>query len=348
LQLTKPGRWASIPAGADEEAQMQPTIACPSAGLGPQSDVQTAATGPAAASSAAVLATGLDRMPPTVLLLLAVVAVQLGGALASVVFSSLGPVGITFASALFSAVLLTLFGRPQSLLRGSRALLRRHAGLILGYGVVNLALALPYYLALERVPLGILATITFLGPLGLAVVTSRRLVHFLWIGIAAVGVLLLAPDIRLSGGAEGLDPIGLAEAAVAGLGWAAFVLMSKKAGAVFPGTDGLALALWVCAAMCLPLALLEGSIQRTGIAGIAGALGVSLLGVVLPLVLEFRALQRMSARTYGILVTLEPAVGALVGVILLSQPAGPRMVVAVTCVTLAALGVTLSDRRERP
>jgi inner membrane transporter RhtA len=100
--------------------------------------------------------------------------------------------------------------------------------------------------------------------------------------------------------------------------------------------------------MCLPLALLEGSIQRTGIAGIAGALGVSLLGVVLPLVLEFRALQRMSARTYGILVTLEPAVGALVGVILLSQPAGPRMVVAVTCVTLAALGVTLSDRRERP
>jgi inner membrane transporter RhtA len=324
---------------------MQPAIAQPSTGLGPQSD------GQAAAPATAVLATGFGKLPPTVLLLLAIVAVQLGGALASVLFTSLGPVGLTFTSALCSAVVLTLFGRPRSLLRGSRGLLRRHAGLILGFGAVNLVTALPYFLALERIPLGILATITFLGPLGLAVATSRRLVHFLWIGIAAIGVLLLAPDIGSPGnsngsGAEALDPVGLIEAALAGLGWAAFVLLSKRTGTVFPGTDGLALALWVETAVLLPVALIEGSMLRTGFAGLAGALGVSLLGVVLPLVLEFRALQRMSARTYGILVTLEPAVGALVGMILLSQPAGPRMLVAVACVTLAALGVTLSDRRE--
>jgi inner membrane transporter RhtA len=317
---------------------MQPAIAQPSS-LGPQSD------GPPAIP-AAVIATGLGKVPPTVLLLLAIVAVQLGGALASVVFSSLGPVGLTFASALFSAVVLTLFGRPQAMLKGSRSLIRRHAGLIVAYGAVNIALALPYYLALERIPLGILATITFLGPLGLAVVTSRRLVHFVWIGIAAIGVLLLAPDIGTASGPDGLDPVGLIEAALAGLAWAAFVLLSKKTGAVFPGTDGLALALWVGAAAMLPLALIEGSLLETGFIGLAGALGVSLLGMVLPLVLEFRALQRMSACTYGILVTLEPAIGALVGVILLSQPAGPRMLVAVACVTLAALGVTLSDRRE--
>jgi inner membrane transporter RhtA len=292
------------------------------------------------------MATGFAKLPPTVLLFLAIVAVQLGGALASVVFSTLGPVGVTFASTLFSAVLLTLFGRPQPLLRGSRALLRRHWGLILAYGAVNIALALPYYLALQRIPLGILATITFLGPLGLAVVTSRRLVHFLWIGIAAFGVALLAPDIGTTLAEGGLDPLGLFYAAISGAAWAAFVILSKRTGVIFPGADGLTLGLWVCALALFPAALLEGSIQQTGFIGIIGALGVSLLGVVLPLVLEFQALRNMSARTYGILVTLEPAVGALVGVILLSQPAGARMLVAVACVTLAALGVTLSDRRD--
>jgi inner membrane transporter RhtA len=294
----------------------------------------------------AAMASGLDRLPPTLLLLLAILAVQLGGALAAMVFSDLRPIGVTFASSLFSAIFLTLFGRPQPLLRGSHALIRRHGRLILAYGAANVALSLPYYLALERIPLGILATVTFLGPLGLAVATSRRLVHFLWIGIAALGVALLTPDIGATLQQGGLDPLGLFYAAIAAAGWAAFVILSKQSGAVFPGTDALALALWIEAAALLPPALLEGSIQQAGLAGIAGALGVSLLGVVLPLVLEFRALRRMSARTYGILVTLEPACGALVGVIFLAQPAAPRMILAVTCVTLAALGITLSDRKD--
>jgi inner membrane transporter RhtA len=97
--------------------------------------------------------------------------------------------------------------------------------------------------------------------------------------------------------------------------------------------------------LLLPLALVEHSLFRADLGDLIGALGVSLLGTVLPLVLEFRALQRMSARTYGILVTLEPAVGAGIGVLCLGQPASPRMVIAVACVMLAALGVTLSDRK---
>jgi inner membrane transporter RhtA len=320
---------------------MPATIAQPSANLGPES-------GPAAAAwtSVAGLASGLNRMPPTALLLLAVVSVQLGGALASVLFFTLSPIGITFASSAFSAVVLTLLGRPRRLFGGSGALLRRHAGLILGFGIVNLLLSLGYYLALERLPLGIVATVTFLGPLGLAVATSRRFVHFVWIGVAVIGVLLLTPEIGAAAIDGGLDPIGLIEAAVAGLAWAAFVPMSKRTGAIFPGTDGLALAFWVAAIAMLPVALIEGSVLDTDAVGLAGAFGVSLLGVVIPLALEFKALQSMTARTYGILLTLEPAIGALVGVLFLAQAAGPRMIVAVACVTLAALGVTLTDRRE--
>jgi inner membrane transporter RhtA len=295
-----------------------------------------------AAALAPRIAGGLGRMPPPAILLLAIVSVQLGSALATVLFSSLGPIGTAFASSLFSAAVLTVICKPRALFAQSGQLLRRHAWLILAFGLCDVAMVLPFFLALERIPLGIASTVAFLGPLGLAVVTARRLVHFLWIGIAAVGVALLTPDI---GGT--LDPLGLFYAAIAALAWAAFVPLSKKTGAIFPGNSGLALAMCVSAALLLPAALAEGSLMTAGFGDLAGALGVSLLGVVLPLVLEFRALQRMSARTYGILVTLEPAIGALVGVLFLSQPAGTRMILAVACVMLAALGVTLSDRRER-
>jgi inner membrane transporter RhtA len=311
---------------------MQPAI---TQSLGPQSG------SPKLADPISAAATGFAKLPPTVLLLLAIVCVQLGSALATVLFSTLGPIGTAFASSLFSAIVLTAISKPRALFQQSGTLIRRHALLLLAFGIIDVAMVLPFFLALERIPLGIASTVAFLGPLGLAVATSRRLVHFLWIGIAAVGVALLAPDIG-----SDIDPLGLCYAGVAALAWAAFVPLSKKTGAIFPGNQGLALAMWVSALLLLPLALSEGSIGQAGAFDIAGALGVSLIGVVLPLVLEFRALQRISARTYGILVTLEPAVGALVGVALLAQPASPRMVVAVACVMLAALGVTLSDRKE--
>jgi len=312
-----------------------------SAGLGPKSDPAAPPAGIAATSAGS-----LGRLPPSAIMLLAILCVQLGAALATVLFSSLGPIGTAFASSCFSAIVLTAISRPRALFLHSGHLIRRHALLILAFGVVDVAMVLPFFLALERIPLGIASTVAFLGPLGLAVATARRLIHFLWIGIAALGVALLTPDIGAQMGQGGIDPLGLGYAAIAALAWAAFVPLSKQTGAIFPGNAGLALAMWVSATLTLPAALAEGSIAAASAFDLAGALGVSLIGVVLPLVLEFQALQRISARTYGILVTLEPAIGALVGVILLSQPASPRMIVAVACVMLAALGVTLSDRRE--
>jgi inner membrane transporter RhtA len=133
-------------------------------------------------------------------------------------------------------------------------------------------------------------------------------------------------------------------AAVTGVAWAAFVPLSKWAGRVLPGHDGLTVGLWVASLLLLPFALAEGSVGHAGGIELAGALVIALLNVVLPMVLEFRALQRMSARTYGVLTTLEPAIGALLGTVLLGQEIGFRTAAAVACVTLAALGITLSDR----
>ena len=140
--------------------------------------------------------------------------------------------------------------------------------------------------------------------------------------------------------------IGLGFAAISACAWAAFVPATKLAGRAFGGRDGLTLGLWASSLMLLPFAAMEGTVLHADAMSIGGVLLVALLGAVLPWAIEFSVLQRISARTYGILVTLEPAVGALVGAIFLSQAIGPRMWIAVACVTVAAMGVTLSDKRE--
>jgi len=237
---------------------------------------------------------------------------------------------------MFSAVVLTVLARPRIDRR-----LREHAVLLLLFGLADACMVLPFFLALQRIPLGVASAITFLGPLGLAVATARRPLHFLWIGIAALGIGLLTPAV----GGE-LDALGLGLAALAAAGWAGFVPLSKRAGRAFDGVDGLTLGLWASTAMLLPFALAEGSVLHAGAFDLGACLVVALLSAVLPMALEYRALQRMSARAYGILVTLEPAIGALVGAVCLGQGIGPRMSIAIACVTIAALGVTLSERHD--
>jgi inner membrane transporter RhtA len=320
---------------------MQLAIAQPTSGPRPEPSA------PSIAQPGSATALGFGRVPPTVLLLLAIVFVQLGGALATILFSSIGPTGMGFISMAFSAVVVSGLQGVGAIPGGGLLQVgmiqeaRRQWRVVSLFALSIAVLTLFYFLALERLPLGIVATITFLGPLGLAVATSRRLVHFIWIGIAALGVALLTPEVGTH-----LDPTGLLYAAIGALSWAAFVPLSKRAGAVLPGQVGLAVALWVASVLLLPPALIDRSLFGADLTDIAGALAVSLLGFVLPMMLEFQALQNMSARTYGILLTLEPAAGALVGVVCLDQPAGPRMLVAVACVMLSAVGVTLSDRHD--
>ena len=288
------------------------------------------------AAGRVLLARTLDRMPPSALLLLAILSIQVSSAIATFLFSSVGPAGTALLTTGFSAVVLTLLSRPKIDRR-----LYDGAGLILLFGLADACMILPFFLALQRIPLGIASAIAFLGPLGLAVATSRRPVHFLWIGVAALGVGLLTPVV----GAD-LDPLGLGFAGLGALAWAAYVLLSKRAGRAFDGNDGLTLGLWAASLMLLPFAVAEGSLLQAGVLAIAGALVVALLNAVLPMTLEFRALQRMSARTYGILMTLEPAIGALVGAVLLGQGIGLRMSIAVACVTVAALGVTRFEKQD--
>ena len=275
-------------------------------------------------------------IPPPGLLLISIVSIQLGAAVAVDLFPVLGPVGTAFLRLTFSAVLLIVATR-RSIGRHARP----HAGSLLLYGAILGLMNLSFYESISRIPLGIAVAIEFVGPLGLAAVTSRQARDFAWIALAGLGIVLLTPEIG-----RALDPIGVALAGVAGLCWAGFTVMSQRIGRAMPGNAGLAIAMLVAALVVLPVELAVGSLGRLDLGLLAAALTVAILSTAMPLTLEFEALKRMTARTYGILVTMEPVAATIVGALLLSQAIGVQGVLAVACVTAAALGVTISDRRE--
>jgi inner membrane transporter RhtA len=282
------------------------------------------------------LARAAAAVPPQGLLLISIVSIQLGAAVAIDLFPVLGPVGTAFLRLTFSAVLLIAAAR-RTIGWGAR----QHAGSLLLYGALLGVMNMSFYGAISRIPLGIAVAIEFVGPLGLAVITSRRARDFAWIALAALGIVLLTPQIG-----SALDPLGVALAGVAGLCWAGFAVMSQRIGRAMPGNSGLAIAMLVAALVVLPVELVVGGLGRLDLGLLAATLAVAVLSTALPWSLEFAALKRLTARAYGILVTLEPAVAATVGAILLGQAMGLQGLLAVACVTAAALGVTLSDRDD--
>jgi inner membrane transporter RhtA len=275
-------------------------------------------------------------VPPPALLLVSIVSIQLGAAVAVNLFPVLGPVATAFLRLAFSAVLLIAATR-HTIAWG----VRRHAGALLLYGTVLGVMNLSFYGAIARIPLGIAVAIEFVGPLGLAAATSRRGRDFAWIGLAVLGIALLTPEIGST-----LDPLGVALAGVTGLCWAGFTVMTQRIGRALPGNSGLAIGMAVAALVVLPVELAVGGLGGLDVGLLVAVLAVAILSTALPLSLEFEALKRMTARTYGILVTLEPAVAALVGALLLGQAMGLQGLLAVACVSAAALGVTISDRRD--
>src|SRR5256885_390713 len=276
----------------------------------------------------------IEAVPPPGLLLVSIVSIQLGAAVAVHLFETLGPIGTVFLRIAFSAVLLLVAARREI---GSGA--RRHVGLLLLFGCVIGAMNMCFYGAISRIPLGIAVAIEFVGPLGVAAFTSRRPIEFLWIGLAVAGLLLLTPSIGTD-----LDPVGVALALAAGVGWASFVLISPRVASAV-GDSGLALAMLVAGLSTLPFALAAGGLERLNPVLLAGALAVAIFSTSLPLSLEFAALTRMTARAYGIVVTMEPVVAGLVGATVLGQVVPPNALLAIACVTVAAIRVTLTDRR---
>ena len=293
---------------------------------------------PQGSPSSGPLTTAVSRafglIPPPSLLLLAIVSIQVGAALATQLFAALGPTGVVFLRIALAALMLLAFWRPRL-----DATVRAHAGLLLLFGLVIALLNFSFYQAIARIPLGIAVTIEFMGPVALAVFGSRRLPELLWIGLALFGVLLLAPEI---GG--DLDPLGVGFAVLGGICWASFVLLSVRVGRLFERGSGLALGMGIAAVLLLPIGVSGLGTALAEPSLLLAAFAVALLSTTIPISLEFEALKRMPPRTYGVLITLEPAIAVMVGAALLGESLTWRSLLAVTCVTAAAIKITLMDR----
>ena len=292
------------------------------------------ARGLSLARSAVGLQDAVGSVPPTGLVILSMLSVQLGAAIAKGLFHTIGPAGTVSLRVVLAAVVLLAVVRPR--LRGHA---RAEYGMVLLFGLTMAGMNLCFYAALARIPLGITVTLEFLGPLGVAVAGSRRRLDLLWTACAAAGILLLSP---FAGAA--LDPLGIVLALCAACGWAAYILLAGRAGRAFPGAEGLALGMSVSAFALLPVGLVAGGSALLSPGLLVQGAGVALLASVLPFSLEFEALKRIPAHVFGVLMSLEPAIAALVGLILLGEAITLRTLAALALVSVATVGATRSNR----
>jgi inner membrane transporter RhtA len=274
--------------------------------------------------------------PPELLVLGGIASVQFGAAFADTLFDEAGPGGVVLLRLLLSAAILLPIARPS--LRGRS---RADIAAALAFGLILAAMNWSFYEALNRLPLGAAVTIEFTGPLVVAVAGSRRLVDGVWVLLAAGGVLLLA----LRGGQHGIHAYGVFLALVAAACWALYILLSKRVGAAFARLDGLAIALGIGAVLVLPAGIVQGGDALLRPSVVAGGLGVALLSSLIPYSFELTALRWLTAYRFGLLMSLQPAVAALAGVIVLDQSLTAVLSIALVMVVVASAGNTVMARR---
>jgi inner membrane transporter RhtA len=268
------------------------------------------------------------RVPPTVLVLVSISSVQFGSAAGKTLFDEIGPGGAVFIRVALGTLVLLAMWRPH--LRGHS---REDLLLVLAFGPTLGAMNLAFYAALDRIPLGVTVTFEFIGPLAVAVLGSRTPRDLLWVALAAAGIVLLSDF-----GAADLDPLGVAFALTAAALWATYILLTVRIGRAYPGGSGLALAMVVATVALTPLGVAEGGgeLLRADVIAIGAVVG--LLSTVIPYSLELEALRSLPAGTFGVLMSLEPAVAALAGFVVLNEDLVPREIVAILLVVVASAG----------
>lgn len=273
---------------------------------------------------------------PLAFLVVAMCSVQTGAAIAQHLFPVVGPEGTTALRLSLAACLLLALRRPT--LRGLTTAGRRA---ILTYGFALGGMNILFYLAIARIPLGDAVTVEFAGPLALAVLSHRKWMDIVWLALAAIGLMLLAPFGR---GHTAIDPMGLILALGAGGCWAVYIVSGQHAGAAYPG-GATALGMLTAAILVFPVGLLRAGpmLFQPSLLPIAALIAV--LSSALPYSLEMFALGRVPRPTYGAIMSLEPAVAALSGFIFLGQHLTTREGMAIACVMLASAGAAIAYLR---
>ncbi|MFJ3718978.1 EamA family transporter [Streptomyces sp. NPDC090057] len=270
---------------------------------------------------------------PVGLVLAGGISVQFGAAVAVTLMPRAGALGVVTLRLFAAAVVLLVVCRPR--LRGHS---RTDWGTVIAFGIAMGGMNGLFYEAVARIPLGPAVTLEVLGPLTLSVLASRRAINALWAALALAGVFLLG-----GGGFSDLDPVGVAFALGAGAMWAAYIIFSARTGRRFPQADGLALAMAVAALLFLPLGIAEAGSRLLNPTTLALGSAVALLSSVLPYTLELLALRRLPAHTFAILMSLEPAIAATAGFLILGQALSATEAAAIALVIAATIGAVRSQ-----
>jgi inner membrane transporter RhtA len=276
----------------------------------------------------------LARAPSGGLVVAAIASVQFGGALAVQLFAAVGPGGAVLLRLGSASIVLCAISRPR--LRGRSW---RKLPLLMVFGLVLAGMNLSFYSSIHRIPLGIAVSLEFVGPLSVAVGGSRRRVDLVWVVLAALGILALT-----RGGSHGSDGLGVALALLAGGFWAAYILLSARVGRAFERGTGLALAMCFASLVALPVGVASGGSHLLALRSLALGSAVGMLSSAIPYSFELEALRRIAPPVFGVLMSLEPAMAAVAGLLILNQGLTTRAVVGMALVIIASIG---ASRRTR-
>ncbi|RIV24586.1 EamA family transporter [Alicyclobacillaceae bacterium I2511] len=276
----------------------------------------------------------LRSVPPTGLVLLSVTSTQFGSAFAKGLFPALGAAGTVALRVGFAALLLMSLWHPR--VRGYSRRAYLYVGL---FGIALATMNLAFYSALARIPLGVVVTLEFSGPLAVAVVGSRKALDLLWVTFAAAGILLLAPWT----GAH-YNPLGILLALTAGACWAAYILLSARVGHHIPGIAGLAMAMSIAGLLLVPTGFAKDGWHLVSPLLMMQGLGVSILSSVVPYSVELEALRRLPTHVFGLLMSLEPAMASFAGWLILGEGIGLRGASAMLLIIAASVGTTRGQR----
>lgn len=276
--------------------------------------------------------------PPWTLAVAAMLSVQLGSALSTGVIGEVGPAGTAWLRLSIGAVVFLAIARPPL-----RSVRRRDLPALLGLGVTTGLQTVAFLAAIARIPLGTCVAIEFLGPLTVAAVRSRNRRSLAWPALALVGVVLLT-----SPWAGAVDPLGVLEAALAAAGWGIYIVLTQRVGDRFTGIRGLSLTVPIAAVTAAAVGVPQAAGHLT-VGVVVSAAGLALLLPVLPYALEMLALRRMHPTAFGTLMALEPAIGLVLGLLVLRQVPTPLQILGIVLVVLAgAAAQRAPDARRRP
>jgi inner membrane transporter RhtA len=277
------------------------------------------------------------RLLPILAVVVAIVSLQGGASLAKQLFPVVGAQGAVSLRLGFASLMVLAFWRPWRARPEPRAI-----PWILGYGAALGCMNMTFYMSLKTVPLGLAVALEFIGPLTVAVVASRRWADVIWVAMAALGIAML---LVMGPTTTRIDPLGAAFSLAAGVFWGLYIVLGKRAGAANPG-HAAAYGAVVAAAIVIPVGVAHAGVQLLSPALLPLGLAVGFLTSALPYSLEMVAMARMPARTFGVLMSLEPAIGALSGFIFLHEQLSPLQMLAVALIMAASAGVVMEQRQD--